>query len=239
MVRTRAAAAAAVLTMVMVVPPAVAGFTLINPDVNEADHEEILECIYGDGFEPVGERDFQNLSLGVLAVRVADFVGDDPLALGDDLDIGGPSPSATDQVWVDGSVLATAHARYAVLDQALGYFPGEEGGAYVHLLDMVGYGCDVTGEAELEFEPGSTWRWARGGGGGTWSSRASDNGGYDAMVTYQVFGPERTEPTFVIFFEDIPDSSTPDFNDSVFELSVLSASPTARRTWGVIKGMFR
>lgn len=239
MIRGYVAAAGALLAVAMMTSPAAAGFTPVFPGVTEADHEEILECTYGDGFEPFGERDYWNEYLGILATRVTDFIGDDPLALGDDLNISSPSPSATDQIWTDGDVLATAQARYGDFNQEFGYFLGDAGGAYVHLFDVAGYGCDVTGEAEIGFEPGSTWRWARSGTGGTWSSRASDNGGYDAMVTYQIFDSNRDRRTFVIFFEDSPDDPVPDFNDAVFELTVLSANTIAPTTWTVIKAMFR
>ncbi len=104
----------AVLILVMTGSPATAGFTLVNPPGgSEADHAEILECIYGSGFAPVGERDYETMSLGIVVTRVPDFVGEDPLALGDNLDISAPSPSATDQIWADGEVLAAVRARFA------------------------------------------------------------------------------------------------------------------------------
>ena len=181
--------------------------------------------------------------MGITVVRIEDYVGSDPEALGQNLNMVSPSTDATDQVWEEGTVVAIARGRYSSMfnDQRFGYFLGEVGGDYVDLFDVPERGCDPPGMADVSFAPGVALRWARSGAPSpTWTSRTSENGGEDHLVTYRVLGVNGGANTFLLFWEDLPGLGDADYNELVVEL-VVTSSPinTDASSFGRVKARYR
>jgi MYXO-CTERM domain-containing protein len=215
--------------LLMVVSSAQADFTSIGaPFPGELSQAQILSGLYGGTFTASGVN-YGNGS--ITAVRMADS------PLSGSQGVTEPA-SATDQIWHDGFVQASAQARYTILPgDTFGYFGGTSGGTYQKLFNVNGYGFNVTGSSGLIDTRGQTWRWgmSRDGlfGPVVHSSAQADNsGGSDYLVTYQVNGLSdgNTWTTWLLFWEDTFGGKifTGDFNDVVVEVKAttgISAVP--------------
>lgn len=194
----------------------------------------------------------------ITVTRVADTGGSDPLDLatapaGLSSDPQANPTSVQDQVWTDGIVRARAEAVFASNTQNFGYIGrGGLGGPltvpsvgdvdasdYNHLFTASGSGHNVSGSAQITFEPGDQWLWARHGAQNTGNfdldgsnstigqtSRDADNRDQlDHMVTYHVQVAGRDLPIWLLFWEDLPGPasgvSDRDFNDLVVMLTVI------------------
>ncbi len=213
----RAILLAMVLALLTFVSSAQADFTKIaSPFPGELSQAQILDGIYGGTFVNSGV----NYSNGaVTAVRMSDSPLSGVQGVVNDA-------SATDQVWHDGFIQASAQVRYTILPgDTFGYFGGASGGSYTKLFDVNGYGFNVSGSTSLDLT-GQTWRWgmSRDGlfGDVTHSSLQADNGGADYLVTYQItgLGDISTEKTWLLFWEDLYNGPIlkGDFNDVVVEV---------------------
>jgi hypothetical protein len=197
-----------------------AAFTPIGSTfAGELDHAQILSAIYGGTFAASG-ADFTNGT--VSAVRAPDF----PMSGSQSL-VGGIT--ATDQVWDDGFMTATAQAVYSTMPgKAFGYFAGETGSTYTKLFDVTGSGLAVTGTADLDMR-GMTWRWVQTYQGlfgmVGHSSLAADNpNGQDRMVAYKITGLPDGFSTWMLCWEDqdTGDIGVDDFNDLVIAVRATS-----------------
>jgi len=216
--------------------PAFAGFTPVL-DGDEPGHLDILNELYGEGFVPTSDDSFENPDLGITAIRMPDYVGENPVDVGDNLLIGSPSSMMTDQIWEDGTVNALVRARFASWSQYLGYFEGTSGEEYIHIFSVEGSGFEVSGEAVVDFADSPIWRWARASpGASTVSSRAIDNDGIDYMVTYWMVGIDGAANTFLICWED---GYGDDFNDMVVEVMTSDSVRSYQHSWSGVKAMFR
>ena len=176
-----------------------------GPSNGEASHEEILEAVYGGDWNPSG-LDFNNN--GLSATRVDDD---------------------NDQLFDVDTFSARAVARYAGFSQNFGYFSG---GEYNELFDVEGSGTNVTGAANNVDPPGSQVNFGRGGGGGTFDSRAPNNPAGDHLVTYRIDGLDNgAETTWLLFWEDLPlVGADRDFQDLVVEVRA-SVIPLPAAVW--------
>lgn len=150
----------------------------------------------------------------------------------------------TDQVWQDGTVMLKADAKFAGYNQRVGYKLGDGSvfGASNPIADVTSVGTtgnmkgvvtgvSVVNGAQFTAAPGTDFRLTRSGNGSSystneWSSRASENGGVDHMITYLVsdtlyHGP----PRFLIFFDDQGSGSDRDFNDFAMTLTIAPLPP--------------
>jgi len=215
---------------------ALAGYTPVS-EGRETSHLDILNELYGDGFVPVDDHSYENPGLAIVVLRILDYVGEDPVAIGDNLLIGSPTLSMTDQIWEDGTVYATARARFGSWSQTLGYYAGTSGEEYSHVFDVEGSGYEVSGEAEIDFSVCPVWRWVRSGNSGpTVSSRALDNEGVDYLATYRLIGVYSNAMAFLLFWEDGVGN---EFNDMVVEVITDDMVPNRQRTWSGVKAMYR
>jgi hypothetical protein len=238
--RRQAACALSYGLLMLAASNADAAYTTVKPPDpidNEPNQELILEHLYGGNFTKSGAN-YSNGSVSALRI-------DDTLTTNGILGMidGTPGPT-TDQVWHDGFVNATAHARYARDQQSLGYWEGTAGGTYTNLFDIVGKGYDVEGEALLADMRGKTWRWGRSRGrGGLHSSLASENpDNLDHLVTYKLTGVPATlgQTVWLLFWEDLNYNPVPysftsdrDFNDFVVELRASTSVPEPTALAGV------
>jgi hypothetical protein len=201
-----------------------AGFTTIAGTFpGQQGQADILSHVYGGTFTASAE----NFTNGTLtATRVADS----PLS-GSQSVVG--SINASDQVWHDGFVSATAQAVYSQAPgKTFGYVAGASGTSYTKLFDVGGYAYAVTGSADSIDTRGMTWRWTetyQGFFGPTGhTSLESDNpNGLDKMVTYQINGLSDASKwtTWMLFFEDSDlglDPETNDFNDMVIAVKATT-----------------
>jgi len=233
------ATSAVLLILVLGLAPSgwAAVFTQVNPAIPpEQSTNAILSHIYGGTFVPAGV-DYTN---GVItAHRIADNVSSEGRASGPmnlfDPRIGGDGGTVntgvdtTDQQWTADAVVATAQARYAVYNQAFGYFDGTSGGTYTPIFNVTGDGYNVTGAGSVGNLGGHIWRWARAGGFFTFTSQNSDNPSQiDHMVTYRIDftgsggNLGQNIVTYLLFWEDkAPNDNPPpdyDYNDLVVEI---------------------
>jgi hypothetical protein len=119
-----------------------------------------------------------------------------------------------DRLWLDaGVVTATVVAKFAGLDQRLGYVPGASGGAFQALFDVasncLGPTCGDTASFTLA-DSGPTFRFVDQAGGVQWSSRPGNNpDSLDHMVSFLITGGS-AKGAYVIAFEDLPIGATHD-----------------------------
>jgi hypothetical protein len=209
------------------VAAAEAGFTTVSKNAGEATHEQLFEHIYGGDFVADG----LNFTNGVItAIRVQDYLpGPDGV-----MDMtNGAADSAADQIWMNGKFTATAEARYANFEQAFGYVLGSSGGSFTKLFDVSGSGFNVSGSTTMAIDLlGETFRWARGGDNGIFTSKDGDNkDDLDHMVTYKIEGLNDGTVTWLLFWEDLNKnfwqnegwlSRDGDFNDLVVEVKATA-----------------
>jgi hypothetical protein len=179
--------------------PAIAGFTNVgDPYPGEKSHAEIFGLVYGGTFVADGNN-FSNGSL--TAERVDDA---------DDILFAASGPT----------VDSRAIASYADFDQQFGYI---DGGGFNELLDLGGYGTNVTGESSDSID--GVFKFARNGLEGILaSSDPSDNSdGKDHLVTYVLSGEGIQSNVLVLFFEDKANFDF-DYQDLVVEVTGVDAS---------------
>ena len=115
-------------------------------------HEQILETVYGGDFQPSGV-DFVGGVGGLNAIRFDDSLDPDGMisllttARGE----------ASDRVWNDAHISATAIWRDAIFTQQFGF---DRGNGFEFLFDVNGDNENVTGNASVDLT-GETWRWVR------------------------------------------------------------------------------
>jgi len=204
-----------------------AGMTAIKQaPVSEVGHEQILEHVYGGNFSKVGD-DFY--SGKVSAKRLDDWMSDigvQSLKLGE-------CGMATD-CFFSGKFNIRAIAKFSGNSQSLGVV-GESSGSH-RLLNVSGYGFDVS-DSSATLDLGSeSFKWARWGDSGYQTSVNTDNLDFrDHMATYVIEGlPGQKQPTFMMFWEDLNRTtamakkrSWADYNDLVLEVKsvALNAVP--------------
>jgi hypothetical protein len=170
--------------------------------------------IYGGTFVLDGNGvDYSNGSVN--ALRTFDTNGGDEMihiVLGD--------PTNIDQIWTDGTAMVTAEAKYADFGQSFGWNQGgTTGSGYTELLTD----ADVGGTA-VDIMIDGDFLWAiNPSSGDTWWSRNSQNSDYvDHMLTYKIEGLPGGETVWLLFWEDLPFSTTDaDFNDFVVEIRAI------------------
>lgn len=224
---------AATATMLTFATSALAGFTTIgSPTAGQFSQEQILEGIYGVDFAQSG-RNFSASNIQV--TRLQDF----PLTGAQGLR---GSPAGQDQLWTNGTYIATAKARFAPIPGAVnfGIFPGSSGGSYQSLFDVSGFGLDVGGSSGTVDGLGQTWRWGenRTGPSGTnnFSSAQADNGGKDFMAAYRVTGlaDESQWTTWLLFWENTYGGTDRDFNDLVVEVKAATIPAPGAIALGIL-----
>ena len=191
----------------------------------EASFIDIINHLYGSGFTGNAFGGLSYTNGAITLTRVDDAGVGSPLNLST-----GHAGAANDQIWQDGTVSASAEARFAGDRQQFGYDPGANGG-YVNLFHVAGQGFNVTGGIN-NFTFGGQFAFARDGTGDGphYSNNSLNRDGADHMLTYEVTG--LGSKTWLLFWEDtdFPQSgqrgSDGDFNDLVVEVQVISA-PTA------------
>ncbi len=210
------------LMSVSLTSTALAGFTRVAaPTKGQPSQEQILDNIYGANFASAG---WGFTSPTIQATRLQDFSRVRPQGMNEH------DPASSDQVWADGSYVASVKARYAPLagSVSFGYFSGASGGTYQKLFDVSGYGMNTTGSSGLVNGLGKDWRWGeyRTGPGGTnnYSSLQNDNGGKDHMVAYRITGlaDEKKWSTWLLFWENTYGGKDNDFNDLVVEVKAAA-----------------
>jgi hypothetical protein len=218
-------------------------------DAAERNQAEIMARFYGNGtFNTTNftsanpaSGDFvgQGAYAGINFRRVQDFIGT-ATTLGLPLDIHANSISGvTDQVWQDGVVQIQADAKYAGFRQRAGFKYGDSNVvASNQILDVTAVGSSgamqgvVTSVSApngslFTAAPGSYFRLTRSGDGSTyganeWSSRVSENGGIDHMITYKIEDAGwNGGPRYFVFFDDQGSGSDRDFNDFSMTLTVV------------------
>ncbi len=248
-----------------------AGYTSINaPYPGEKTIGDILNHVYNDSFVHSGVdysgtnyvahrvTDF-NLSLQTpvasAAAPVAFQLG---LGSGQILSDGAqPIPGAAnaaavsvistsavdDQYWSAQSVVATAKARYAQMNQSFGYFDGTTGSQYHQVLAADGSEFNVTGSGTLSnLTP--IFRFGRDGKNGVVSSAQIDNDGdIDHLVTYEISpvsslnnGTSAISSVigthmYMLFWEDAKPDAIPspdyDYNDLAVEIVITPSAAAA------------
>jgi hypothetical protein len=164
----------------------------------------------------------------ITATRVEDY--EDPCSKpgnpGDNLYLLSTSltPTATDQIWMDGQATTTARARYAGLQQQFGY---DAGSGYVEILDIGDSNGFINIPADpVTFGPDSNWRWIRKGSGTTWYSTEDDNSDdTDHLTTYYITGLNDGKITWVLFWDDQAGGGDRDFNDFVLVITAVPIVP--------------
>lgn len=229
-------------------------FTPTNAGFGELSSLQIVQQVYGLSFSVVGNNfeDTTNLTGGIL-VRVNDTTGSNP---GGPLNILAGQMGNNDQVYTDGVAAATARARFAGKNQDFGYVLGATGGTFQNLFSVTAGFLDTnaagSGPSSLTdfrsfFMPGDTptWRFARRDLlTGVQTTAEADNGNVDHVLTYKYYANKQDygdgevndqlgQFSYVLFFEDRPDSLVPvsdrDFNDLVVEIT-----PTAQGNFAPI-----
>ncbi len=194
------AAAIATVSTILGANSAQAGYTTIQntPYAGERDIHEILDHVYGGTFSLAG-NDFSNGAL--TATRVDD---------------------ADDQGWTGVVTSIKALARFAGYGQNFGTVSG---GVFSSLLNTSGTGFSITGQLTTPVDlSDKSYSFARTGGGSTVSSTVADNSdGIDHMVTYKLTGSGITEPTYLLFFEDLIGGGDRDYNDLAIQLTMAGA----------------
>jgi hypothetical protein len=204
-----------------------AGYTPIGaPDAGEKNHEQIFEGVFGGNFVANG-LNFTNNT--VFARRIHDFLdptilnrGIQPIQLGAITDYA-EGDDQVDQLWQADAIQGQAEAVFATYHQEFGFLNGTSGDAYTKLFSVFGDQFNVTGSTPLVDMSGRTWRWARDGIGGIYSSQQSDNdGSLDHMLTYELRIAQNGEgdapkSVYMLFFEDsnIVGEHDNDYNDLV------------------------
>jgi hypothetical protein len=198
-----------------------AGLSEVIPSVSppSVTHESILETVYGGDFVPNGD-DYDDGLAGITATRFDDSLTPDGMI---SLLTTGKG-EASDRVWNDAYISASAVWRRAIFTQQFGF---DRGNGFELLFDAFGDNEIVTGDASIDLT-GETWRWVRRDQDGTraWSSDPALNPDFlDHMVTYQVNGLDRSGVTYLIFIEDLYGPHTSDggisdrdFDDLVIEI---------------------
>jgi len=226
--------------------PAMAGFTTVNsPPPGEKSIKEILDHVYGGSFVANGV----NYSNGPLtATRINDTAQPgargplQPLNLIYDPNVLYSGLMPTDQVWEAESVDAKAEARFAVFTQEFGFAEGTAAINYQHLLYVNGSGFDQSDVTSRSNMSNRTWRWARSGENGTFTSQNLDNpGGVDHMITYRIDQQSSANvgalvTTYLLFFEDLKPNQNPDmdFNDMVVEIRATQTQVPEPATFGLL-----
>jgi hypothetical protein len=207
-IRTYLCAAAVSAASVLASQNAHAGFTTVNPTPysGERNIDHILGQSYGGTFSLAG-NDYTN---GVLtATRVDD---------------------SADQTFSGIVTSIKALARFAGFSQTFGVM--NSAGDFTSLMTTSGMGYSITGSATTPVDlSDADYAFARTGGGTTVGSDTSLNSdSLDHMVTYLLSGSSISEPTYVLFFEDLLGmGGDRDFNDLAIELTFAGApgSPAA------------
>ena len=227
--------------------PALAGYTTVGaPPSGEKSVREILSHVYGGSFAPSGSVNFNNGSLTATRIHDIPDPGNrdrtQPLNLIYDPNQLQAGTFQTDQVWQADSVNATAEARFAVFTQEFGFADGVTVVNYQHLLFVNGSGFDQNDTTSISNLSGHTWRWARSGENGTFTSQNNDNpDGVDHMITYRIdqtpsLNAGAIVTTYLLFFEDLRPNQNPDmdFNDMVVEIRATTTPVPEPTSLGLI-----
>ncbi len=231
--------ATAIVCAVTLASPSYAGFTTVVDPIgleSQYTHGAILGNIYGTSFTK-SDLDYVGDN-GVNALRLHDFrLFQNPadhrtdMTAAVDLNVANRS---VDQLFSDGWASATAEAKFTLLtEQTFGYLEGDTGITAANanpLFDVGGIGYGVSGSASSIDLNQHDFRWGFAYdffGTNVVSSRMSDNGGKDHMVTYQVQGlaDAATHTTWILAFEDIY-SGFGDYNDLFIEVKVQNQIPS-------------
>jgi hypothetical protein len=204
--------------------PAIAGFTNIRPNSSEANHEQILERTYGRDFWKVGHDYYSDT---MVARRVDDYMSDH---VNQRMNLrGGTIGDTSDQRWSGTWATIRPIAKFSDYTQCFGLF---RSGAFIPLMDVFGYGFDVTGPT-MTTPLGGNFEWGRSGNSGTHSSEDQENGDQrDHLITYEItrLDGRQTTSVWMLFWEDLtwheglsPKRTYRDYNDLVLEVSAAAA----------------
>jgi hypothetical protein len=200
--------------------------------VGEDSPMQIIQHTYGGSWHQEG-TDFYNGSMS--AKRMDDFLSDPSV-----LDIAkGDCGMSTDQKWCGNKFTVTAIAKFSGNQQDLGDIDSH--GKSHNLMDVTGYGYNITPASKTLDMNGQTFEWQRSGNSGTDDSLDGDNPDHrDHMITYILNGlPGQKGPVWMLFFEDMTKTSTTpknrtfaDFNDLVVEVRpVVNPVPLPPASW--------
>jgi hypothetical protein len=223
------------------------GYTTVGS--GERTVEQLLEGIYSVEFDGSSGAYYGTAStvytsdIGITATRVRDFAGNAGSSPGSNLNIlssAATSDGVTDQIWEDGIADITAEAKFAAYSQSFGY---TDIAGYHELYNINGgsgtnFFSSIPILAELDLT-GTEWTWDRSNvGNGSapgilhWSSEQELNGYWrniDHMITYEITGSSISQKTWLLFWDDQPQSicggSDRDFNDFVVQISAHPAIP--------------
>ena len=210
-----------------------AGMTSIGKmGAGEDSQKQIFAHAYGGSWHQEG-TDFYDGAIS--AKRMDDF-----LSVPSVLDIAhGDCGYSTDQTWSGNKFTVTAIAKFSGNSQELGTVDSH--GNSQSVLDVQGYGYDITPASKTVDMNGQQFKWTRDGNSGLQTSLDSDNAdGRDHLITYVVNGlPGQSGPVWMLFFEDMNKTATTpknrtyaDFNDLVVEVRpMVSAIPLPPAGW--------
>jgi hypothetical protein len=210
-----------------------AGMTSIGKmGAGEDSQQQIFAHAFGGSWHQEG-TDFYDGA--VSAKRMDDF-----LSVPSVLDIAhGDCGYSTDQTWTGNKFSVTAVAKFSGNSQVLGTVDSH--GNSQSIMDVQGYGYDITPASKTVDMNGQDFKWTRDGNSGLQTSLNSDNAdGRDHLITYVVNNlPGTTGPVWMLFFEDMTKTSAThkhatyaDFNDLVVEVRpMVNAVPLPPAGW--------